>query len=107
MNNGPRVVISVELANAMTEYLDAFKAAAAKFILHDVPNGARVGVTSFSSTAGSEDLALTTVGDEDDSRQEIVETIEGLSTAALEADCVGAGLSQSLQVGKDQVRVET
>ena len=98
-------MISVELANAMTKYLDAFKAAAAKFILYDVPNGARVGVTSFS-TVENEDLALTTVGDEDDSRQEIVETIEGLSTVALEADCVGAGLSQSLQVGKDLVGVE-
>ena len=101
MNNGPRVVISVELANAMTKYLDAFKAAAAKFILHDVPNGARVGVTSFSSTAGSEDLALTTVGDEDDSRQEIVDAVEGLSTAAIDVDCVADGLSKSLEVGKD------
>ena len=100
MNNGPRVVISVELSSAMTEYLDAFKAAAAKFVLHDVPNDARVGVTSFN-TNGKEELPLTTIGDGDESRQEIVEAIEGLSTAALEADCVGAGLSESLKVGKE------
>ena len=100
MNNGPRVVISVELSSAMTEYLDAFKAAAAKFVLHDVPNDARVGVTSFNKN-GKEELPLTTIGDGDESRQEIVEAIEGLSTAVLEADCVGAGLSESLKVGKE------
>ena len=100
MNNGPRVVISLELSNAMTEYLDGFKAAAAKFILHDVPNGARIGVTSFS-TSGKEEVPLTTISDEEDSRQDIVEAIEGLSTAPLEADCVGAGLSESLKVNKD------
>ena len=99
MDNGPRIVISVELSTAMTEYLDAFKAAAAKLILHDVPNGARIGVTSFAGTNGKEEVPLTTISDELDSRQDIVEAIEGLSTAALEADCVGAGLDESLKVG--------
>ena len=100
MNNGPRIVISVELTTSMAEYLDAFKEAAAKFVLYDVPEGARIGVTSFNTEA-KEELKLTTVSDDDDSRQTIMDAVEGLSTAAIEEDCVEKGLSESLEVGKD------
>ena len=100
MDNGPRIVISVELTTPMAEYLDAFKEAAAKFILYDVPEGARIGVTSFN-TGAKEELKLKTVSDEDDSRQEMVDAVEGLSTAAIDVDCVADGLSKSLEVGKD------
>ena len=100
MDNGPRIVISVELTSSMAEYLDAFKEAAAKFVLYDVPEGARIGVTSFNTEA-KEELKLKTVSDDDDSRQNIVDAVEGLSTAAIDVDCVGDGLSESLEVGKD------
>lgn len=101
MNNGPRIVISVERTTPMAEYLDALKEAAAKFILYDVPEGARIGVTSFTDAEAKEELELTTVSDDDDSRQDIVDAVEGLSTASIEVDCVGKGLSKSLEVGKD------
>ena len=104
MNNGPRIVISVELSNEMTEYLDAFTAAAAKFVLHDVPEGARIGVTSFGTeNEGNEELGLTTISDADgsSSRQDIVDVIEGLSTPTTPGDCVGGGLNKSLEVGWD------
>ena len=94
-------MISVERTTPMAEYLDAFKEAAAKFILYDVPEGARIGVTSFTDAEAKEELKLTTVSDDDDSRQEIVDAVEGLSTAAINVDCVGKGLSESLEVGKD------
>ena len=97
MNNGPRIVISVELTSSMADYLDAFKEAAAKFVLYDVPEGARIGVTSFNTEA-KEELKLKTVSDGDDSRQEIVDAVQGLSTATIVVDCVGKGLSESLEV---------
>ena len=101
MNNGPRIVISVELTTPMDDYLDALKEAAAKFVLYDVPEGARIGVTSFTDADGKEELKLTTVSDDDDSRQDIVDVVKGLSTASIQVDCVEKGLSESLEVGKD------
>ena len=100
MDNGPRIVISVELTSSMADYLAAFKEAAAKFVLYDVPEGARIGLTSFNTEA-KEELKLKTVSDDDDSRQDIVDAVEGLSTSVLDVDCVGDGLSESLEVGKD------
>ena len=92
---GPRVIISVELSTAMTDFLEAFQEASVKWLLHDVPNGARVGVTSFDAV-GAEEQPLTTI--DDTSRQELSQTIQDLPTPSGPGDCVGGGLEKSLQV---------
>ena len=91
------MIISVELSNGMTEFLEAFQEASEKWLLHDVPNGARVGVTSFDA-AGAEVQPLTTISDDDTSRQDLSLAIQELPAPSVSGDCVGDGLSKSLQV---------